>query len=154
MTSVNLRSAELESQNDRDGFRSRSTRVGDRLDAKTIGASIYDLDAGESVCPYHYELGREEWLLVLDGRPSVRTPEGEEELAPWDVVCFPEGPEGAHGVSNRTDAPARVLVVSTKEVPVVWVYPDSRKLGVSGINGFFRFDDAVGYWHGEEHASD
>ena len=44
MTSVNLRSAELESQNDRDGFRSRSTRVGDRLDARKIGGTLYELD--------------------------------------------------------------------------------------------------------------
>lgn len=138
------------------GFRSPGATLGDVLGATALGASVYDLPPGESVCPYHYELGREEWLLVLDGRPSVRTPEGEQGLEPWDVVCFSDGPEGAHQVTNRTAAPVRVLIVSTKEVPVVRVYPDSQKLGVSGINGFFRFDDAVGYWHGEgeEQASD
>ena len=76
MTSVNLRSAELESQNDRDGFRSRSTRVGDRLDARKIGGTLYELDEGEQTFPYHYHHGVEEWLLVVDGVPSVRTRTG------------------------------------------------------------------------------
>ena len=46
--------------------------------------------------PYHYEHGEEEWLLVLAGTPSLRTPAGVERLAPWDLVCFPPAPAGAH----------------------------------------------------------
>ena len=37
----------------------------------------------------HY--GVEEMFFVLSGTPTVRTPEGEEELSPGDVVYFPEG---------------------------------------------------------------
>ena len=33
------------------------------------------------LCPYHYEYGEEEWLLVVEGRPTVRTPEGTERSA-------------------------------------------------------------------------
>ena len=56
---------------------------------------MYDLDPGESVCPYHYEHPEEEWLLVLAGRPTLRDPDGEHELAEGDLVCFLEGPDGA-----------------------------------------------------------
>jgi uncharacterized cupin superfamily protein len=135
------------------GYRSPKANVGRLLGAESLGATAYDLDPGQSVCPYHFEHGREEWLLVLSGRPALRTPRGEEALEPWDVVCFPDGPDGAHKVTNRTEAPARVLVVSTKG-PVVWVYPDSGKVGTSVTQGLFRFADAVGYWHGEEQVSD
>ena len=72
---------------------------------------------GQSSVPYHYEHGEEEWMLVLDGRPSVRTPEGTTELVPLDVVFFPKGPEGAHEILNTGDAPARVLMWSTLVVP-------------------------------------
>ena len=37
-----------------------------------IGGSVYVLAPGESVCPYHFEFGSEEWLLVLEGRPTLR----------------------------------------------------------------------------------
>ena len=58
---------------------------------------------GQSICPYHYETGEEEWLIVLVGRPTLRTPAGEQELRPWDCAFFPAGEEGAHKVTNRTD---------------------------------------------------
>jgi uncharacterized cupin superfamily protein len=74
------------------GYRSSSVRAGPLIGAVALGASVYDLEPGESICPYHYEHGNEEWLLVLDGTAALRHPDGEEELKPWDVVCFPEGP--------------------------------------------------------------
>jgi uncharacterized cupin superfamily protein len=118
-----------------------------------LGATVYELPSGVSVCPYHYEYGREEWLLVLAGRPTLRTPEGEEELAPGDVVCFPEGPAGAHKVTNRGDQRARVMLLSTKQMPVVFVYPDSDKIGVGVPNPddyvMVRRSSQVDYFDGE-----
>ena len=113
-----------------DGFRSRNNRLGRELGASVTGATVYDLDPGQAVCPYHYEHGEEEWLLVVAGTPSVRTPEGTEELVPNDLVFFPTGPEGAHQIRNDSDAPARVLMWSNVVFPTSTVYPDSDKVGV------------------------
>jgi uncharacterized cupin superfamily protein len=66
--------------------------------------SVYELPPGEAIGPYHYEDPEEEWLLVVDGRPTLRHPAGEDELAPWDVAFFPPGPKGAHMVRNDTDS--------------------------------------------------
>jgi uncharacterized cupin superfamily protein len=90
---------------------------------------VYDLDPGQSQCPYHYEYA-EEWLLVIDGTIVVRTPNGERTLQPGEIVCFAPGPAGAHKVMNRSDAPARTLMFSSSRVPAVSVYPDSDKIGV------------------------
>jgi enamine deaminase RidA (YjgF/YER057c/UK114 family) len=70
----------------------------------------------------HY--GVEEMFFVLAGMPTVRTPEGEEQLSPGDVVYFPEGPDGLHDFSNPTDQPARILGISTKRFPDVVAYPE------------------------------
>jgi uncharacterized cupin superfamily protein len=134
---------------DPEGYRCRSQRIGPLVGATRLGMSVYDLPPGQSICPYHYELGDEEWLLVLDGRPLVRTPAGEEELAPGDVVCFPEGEEGAHKVTNRGDGSVRVAMLSTKRMPAVAVYPDSNKVGIWPPGKLFRLADEVGYWEGE-----
>jgi uncharacterized cupin superfamily protein len=130
-----------------------------RLDvASAAGSSetamyIYDIAPGASSSPYHYEYA-EEWLLVVDGTVSVRTPDGERTLNRGDLVRFPAGPAGAHKVMNRSDSPARTLLFSTSRAPAVSVYPDSNKIGVwaseSTDNLIFVRDTAVPWSHGEE----
>jgi uncharacterized cupin superfamily protein len=131
----------------------RFERLGPRLGASKLGGTVYELATGQRICPYHYEYGDEEWLLVVTGRPTLRTPQGERELEPGDVVCFPEGPEGAHQVRNQRAETVRVLMLSTKSKPGVAVYPDSDKFGVFTGNEedtrLFRRRDAVEYFEGE-----
>ncbi|MEA2192179.1 MAG: hypothetical protein QOI73_2300 [Solirubrobacteraceae bacterium] len=115
---------------DPQGFRSGMARFGARLGAECSGASLYELPPGEALCPYHYEYGEEEWLLVLSGRPSLRHPCGADELRPLDLLCFVRGPEGAHQIRNDGDETARVLMWSTVVLPTATVYPDSDKIGI------------------------
>jgi uncharacterized cupin superfamily protein len=88
-----------------------------RLDvAHAVGSAatamfVYDVAPGESSSPYHYEY-EEEWLLVVEGTLVLRAPDGEHRLERGDLVRFPPGPDGAHKVMNRSDAPARTLVFS------------------------------------------
>ena len=154
MRRVNLFAAPLESDAGRpDGFGFSFARLGPQLGAKLVGATIYELPPGQTTFPYHYEYGCEEWLLVVTGRPTLRDPEGEHELEPGDVVCFPEGPEGAHGVTNSSDEPVRVVILSTKAFPAVAVYPDSDKIGLWTGNEaddvMVRRESGVDYWDRE-----
>jgi uncharacterized cupin superfamily protein len=138
---------------DPEGFRAGMARLGGLLGAKETGISVYELPPGQSICPYHYECGEEEWLLVLSGNPTLRSPDGEERLAPWDVACFPRGPEGAHAVRNETAETARVLMFSTVVTPTATVYPDSDKVGVwtgdKETDVVVRRSSRVGYYDGE-----
>lgn len=111
------------------GYRAGMARFGPALGATQMGASLYELPPGQSICPYHYEYGNEEWAIVLEGRPILRHPGGEQQVGPMDVVCFPNGPEGAHKFTNTTDEPVRVMLLSTKNDPAIAVYPDSDKIG-------------------------
>lgn len=138
---------------DPEGFRAGMARLGGLLGAKETGISVYELPPGQSICPYHYECGEEEWLLVLSGNPTLRSPDGEERLAPWDVACFPRGPEGAHAVRNETAETARVLMFSTVVTPTATVYPDSDKVGIwtgdKETDVLVRRSSRVGYYDGE-----
>jgi uncharacterized cupin superfamily protein len=154
MRRFNLHSAELSlDPEDPEGYRNRSARLGPAIGAHMMAGSLYELPEGQAVCPYHYEHGDEEWLIVLAGRPTVRHPGGEEQLDPGDVVCFPAGPEGAHKIANAERQAARVLMVSTRRMPAVAVYPDSEKIGVftedRRDNIMVRRDAGVGYYDGE-----
>ena len=154
MRRVNISDPEFEySDEDPEGFRSGLARLGPLLEAKQLGASVYELSPGQAICPYHYEYAEEEWLLVLTGTPTLRHPEGAEVLDPWDVVCFPTGPEGAHLVRNETETSVRVLMFSSVIHPAVTVYPDSDKIGVWTGNKeddlTVRRSSAVEYFDGE-----
>ena len=154
MERLNVFRAEIEyDETDPAGYGAGWNRFGPSIGASLLGGTIYELPEGQSICPYHYEYGNEEWLLVLDGRPTLRHPDGEDELEPGDVVCFPVGSRGAHKVTNRTAARVRVLFLSTKNEPSVAVYPDSDKLGVwpgdKSDNLLVRRGSAVEYWDGE-----
>jgi uncharacterized cupin superfamily protein len=138
-----------------EGFRRSHLQIGSLLGASRLGATVYELPPGQRIGPYHYEYNNEEWIIVLEGRPTLRTPSGEHELRPGDVVAFPEGPEGAHDTSNRTDEIARVVVLSTKRKPAVAVYPDSDKIAIWRIDGgdadgiVVKRSAAASYWEGE-----
>ena len=128
-------------------------RLGPSLDAKQLGTTVYEIPPGEAVCPYHYEYAEEEWLLVLEGKPSVRDPDGTHELEPMDLVVFPTGPEGAHQIRNDSESKARVLMYSTVMHPAATVYPDSDKIAVWTGNKaddlIVRRSSGVDYYDGE-----
>ncbi len=96
-----------------EGFRRNSTRVGALVGAARTGLSVYELPPGQAVSPYHYENPDEEWLLVVSGTPTLRHPDGEDKLEPWDLVFFPAGPDGAHHVRNDSESTARVAMFSS-----------------------------------------
>jgi len=154
MRRFNLSAPDLKyDADDPEGYRSGMDRFGSSIGASMLGGSLYEVPPGQSICPYHYEHGDEEWLIVLDGTPTLRHPQGEDELAPGDVVCFPAGPDGAHKVTNGAEATVRVLMVSTMRMPSVAVYPDSDKIGVftegRRDNIMARRDSSVDYYDGE-----
>ena len=81
----------------------RARWFGHPFGADVLGASLRELPPGSPGGPLHMHYGVEEMFFVLAGTPTVRTPEGEEQLSPGDVVYFPEGPAGLHEGPRRRD---------------------------------------------------
>lgn len=152
----NLNQPEFDEPRDRPGFVARRARIGRQAGAEKLGASLWELPPGEAAYPYHWHVAEEELLIVWQGAPSLRTPDGWRELEEGEVVAFPAGEQGAHQVANRTDAPVRFLAFSTMPDAEVVVYPDAGKLGAyeelpggGGLRELFRLSDAVDYYEGE-----
>ena len=157
-TVANIFEPELETADDPPGYVARGAEIARQAGAQRLGASLYELQPGNSVCPYHWHAANEELLIVLSGAPAVRTPAGERVAAEGEVVSFPIGEAGAHKVTNNSDVPVRVLIASEMNEPEVAVYPDSGKVmarqqapgtPATGVRAIFRFEDGVDYWDGE-----
>jgi uncharacterized cupin superfamily protein len=99
-----------------------------------LGASVYELGPG-NFGVYHFHHGSEELLIVLRGRPTLRTPEGERVLAEGEAVHFPTGPDGAHSVRNDTEEPVRFVVAAARVFPEVVEYPDLNQITAQAPQG-------------------
>jgi uncharacterized cupin superfamily protein len=99
-----------------------------------LGASVYELGPGNTAA-YHFHHGSEELLIVLRGRPTLRTPEGERQLAKGEVVHFCTGPDGAHGMRNDSDEPVRYVVAGIRVFPEVAEYPDTKQITAQAPTG-------------------
>lgn len=124
-----------------------------RTPGAALTASVFVVEPGEKHLPYHFHHGADELLIVLEGTPTLRTPEGERTLAPGDVAYFARGPEGAHQLRNDSGEPTRVVVAAASTSPEVVEYPDSGKVAAVARTGplwtMHVKEHAVGYWDGE-----
>jgi uncharacterized cupin superfamily protein len=156
MSNPNLFQPDFAETNEQPGFAHRRARLGRQAGSANLGASLYELDPGQAVCPYHWHAAEEEMLVVVSGRPSLRTSEAWRELETGEVVAFATGVEGAHQVANWSEAPVRILLLSESKETEVCGYPDSRKIMADArlghpdeISHMGRLDDAVDYYEGE-----
>jgi len=139
-------------------FSVRGTRIGAAAGAQRLGMAVYELAPAKRNMPYHAHFGIEELLIVLHGRPTLRTPEGERELEEGEVSSFATGQEGAHQLINRTPEPVRYLVVSSKASADVISYPDSGKIAAHGgdwgsqgaVAHMLSTEHQLGYFDGED----
>ena len=127
MSDENVWSDDWDATDDWSGGGAKSKRLVGR--GPVLGASVYELGPG-NFAVYHYHHGAEELLVVLRGRPTLRTPDGERVLAEGEAVHFPTGPDGAHAVRNDTDEPVRFIVAGTRVSPEVVEYPDLKQITV------------------------
>ncbi len=138
------------------GFRCLRARLSRQAGSERLGLSLWEVPPGEAAYPYHHHLTEEELILVLEGRPSLRTPQGWRELAEGDVVAFLRGEDGGHQLMNRTSGTVRFLSFSSSGEPDIVIYPDSGKLGAferlpegGGLRAMFRMVNTVDYHDGE-----
>lgn len=156
---ANVFEPEWDADQERDGFTYRRAKLGAQAGGEKLGASLFEIPPGQATFPYHAHSANEEMLIVLRGKPHLRTADGWRELAEGEVVAFRTGEEGAHQIQNRGEEPVRVLVLSTMVAPEVNLYPDSGKVmaatrapGAAG-EGFqesYRREQATDYWDGED----
>jgi uncharacterized cupin superfamily protein len=157
---ANLYRPDWDAEQDRPPFRWKRARLGRQAGAEQLGASLFEIPPGGATFPLHAHHANEELLVVLSGRPTLRTSDAERELEEGEVVAFPAGRRGAHRLDNRSEELVRVMIVSTMVAPEVVEYPDSGKVRASSyapggvptedaIEFIGRREESIDYFAGE-----
>jgi uncharacterized cupin superfamily protein len=153
---VNIHQPDFDEPRRGEGFICSRARLSRQVGAQRLGLSLWEVPPGQAAYPYHAHLGEEELVVVLEGRPSLRTPDGWRELEQGEVVSFLRGEQGAHQIVNRSDGVIRFLAFSTNGDPDIVLQPDSGKVGAferqpdgGGLRIWLRRQDEVDYYDGE-----
>ncbi len=127
----------------------RARRVlGDALGLTQFGVNLGRLDPGAVSSLRHWHTGEAEFVLVLEGAPTLVTDDGERVLGPGLAAGFPAHAENGHRLENRSDAVVIYLEVGTRAVRDEVIYPDADLKLVkeeSGSKRSFRHKDGTPY---------
>jgi uncharacterized cupin superfamily protein len=154
----NVFDPEFDESSEQDGFTWRRAGLARAAGAERLGASLFELEPGQAAFPLHYHLANEELLIVVSGTPSLRGADEERALEQGEIVSFPRGEHGAHQVVNRSEQPARILMISEMIAPDIVVRPESGKLSAfgrppggrgEGMHEVFFAADSAPFWDGE-----
>lgn len=118
-------------EQDEPPYRWRRARIGKQAGMEQLGASLFEVPPGATTFPLHVHYNNEEAMVVLSGRPTLRSVDGSERvLEPGEVVACPVGRRGGHRLDNRSDEPVRVLIFSTMNAPEINELPETGEFWV------------------------
>jgi uncharacterized cupin superfamily protein len=103
-------------------------RIGEASGLTKMGANIVTLNPGAMSARRHWHEQEDEFLYVIEGHAVVVENDGEHQIGPGDMCCWPAGVDNAHHLQNRTDAPVRYLVVGAGPDHDRVHYPDEGQL--------------------------
>ncbi|WP_144184532.1 cupin domain-containing protein [Elioraea rosea] len=117
-----------------------SRRLGDAFSLTQFGVNLVRLAPGAASSLRHAHSAEDEFVMVLEGTPTLITNDGEQPMTPGMVVGFPCDTGDAHCLVNRTEVDAVFLVVGTKARDSdVCAYPDVDLHLAPGRDGRRRF---------------
>jgi len=94
-----------------------------------FGAFVHVLMPGTRSSIKHWHQSEDEMVYVLEGEVTVIEGEAESILGPGDAATFPCGRPVGHCLANRSQSPARCIVIGTRAASDCITYPDhDRKL--------------------------
>jgi uncharacterized cupin superfamily protein len=143
-------------------FEARFAQIAMPLGATKLGCNLTVVPPGKKAWPYHVHHANDEMFVILAGEGTLRFGAERWPVRAGDVIVCPAGnAEKAHQIVNSSAAELRYLSISTKIMPEIVEYPDSRKVGaVSMMSGpgevgarpfrlMGRLADSLDYYDGE-----
>ena len=126
-----------------------SLPLGEISKSKYLHFDIKSLLPGKFSYPYHFHRNAEELFVILEGKGTLRSPEGYQTISKGDIIFFEEGSSGAHQLYNHSADNLIYIDLCTKANIDVCEYPDSEKINILPAMDIFQEGSKVPYYTGE-----
>lgn len=125
-----------------------SLRLGDAAGLTQFGVNLVMLEPGAVSSLRHWHLAEDEFVMVTMGECVMVQDEGETVMRVGDCAGFPAGSTNGHHFLNRTDKPAKFLVIGSKAKREVATYSDHDfAIEIEGGKARFTYRDGTD-WNG------
>jgi uncharacterized cupin superfamily protein len=121
--------------------------LGDLFGLTHFGVNLTRLAPGAQSALRHAHARQDEFVYVLEGRPTLVTDAGRTALAPGSCAGFKAGTGDAHHLVNETDADVVYLEIGDRTPGDSATYPDDD-LAVVMVDGAWRFSHKDGTPYG------
>lgn len=101
-----------------------SLRLGDAGGLAQFGVNLVTLEPGALASLRHWHLKEDEFAIVLEGDLTLIEDGGETAMHPGDCAAWKAGVANGHHFVNRSDRPARFLVIGSKIADEIASYSD------------------------------
>lgn len=118
----------------------RWLRLGDAAGLTQFGVNLLTLEPGVWSSQRHWHTHEDEYAMVLEGEVVLVTDAGEEIFRVGDSAGFKAGEPDGHCFQNRSDKPAVLLVVGSRDDRDAGEYADIDMKFLSG-----RYSGGGGY---------
>ena len=120
--------------------------LGDLFGLAKFGVNLTRLAPGAVSALRHAHAVQDEFVYILEGRPTLRTDAGARALAPGMCAGFRAGTGDAHHLVNATDAPVVYLEVGDRTPGDSATYPDDDLVARGTSSGWaFSHRDGTPY---------
>ena len=117
----------------------RSKRaLGDVFGLKNFGVNLTRLAPKSASSLRHAHAKQDEFVYILEGRPTLVTDEGRTELEPGMCAGFRAGTGNAHHLVNETQADVVYLEIGDRTPGETATYPDDD-IAMTNVEGKYRF---------------
>jgi uncharacterized cupin superfamily protein len=99
-------------------------RLGDAAGLTQFGVNLVTLGPGVWSSQRHWHSHEDEFAYVLEGELVMVDDDGEQIMRPGDCAAFKAGERNGHCLQNRSDKPAKLLVVGSRHDEDWGEYPD------------------------------
>ena len=113
--------------------------LGELFGLQNFGVNLTRLAPGAVSALRHAHTRQDEFIYVLEGRPTLVTDSGATELEPGMCAGFRAGTGDAHHLVNRTTQDVVYLEVGDRSAGDSAAYPDDDLAASLGPDGAWRF---------------
>lgn len=113
-------------------------QLGDLFGLKNFGVNLTSLAPNALSSIRHSHAKQDEFVYIVQGRPTLHTNEGRFQLAPGMCVGFPAGTGNAHNLHNDTAEEVLYLEIGDRTPGGEVDYPD-EDLRVANVDGKMRY---------------